>query len=293
MEIYQLRTFLAVARQANLTRAADQLHLTQSAVSKQLRALEEELGVLLFDRLPAGTFLTASGKLLLPQAEQTLACAMALKNHASALRGGVSGTVRLGTIVDPESIRLGSFLGTLLQYYPQVQVKLQHGISGGILEKLVSGEVDAGFYLGAVRESGIAHLHLETVVYQVIAPVGWSNQIEGTSWETIGKMPWVGTPAHSSQNRLVREMLAELGYEPRFSVEADQEASMINLVSNGVGLCMMRASLARAAAERGEVTVWNGVQRPCSLSFIYTNGSAGDPAMQAMLRVLREVWNIS
>lgn len=292
MEIYQLRTFLAVARQANLTRAADQLHLTQSAVSKQLRALEEELGVVLFDRLPSGTFLTASGKLLLPQAEQTLASAMALKNHASVLRGGVSATVRLGTIVDPESIRLGPFLGALLQYYPQVQVKLQHGISGRILEKLLSGEIDAGFYLGAVRASGVAHFHLETVVYEVIAPVEWADRIEGASWETIGKMPWVGTPAHSSQNRLVREMLSEHGYEPQFSVEADQEASMINLVSNGVGLCMMRESLAHAAAARGDVTVWNGVKRPCPLSFIHTSVSAGDPALQAMLRVLREVWNI-
>jgi DNA-binding transcriptional LysR family regulator len=292
MEIYQLRTFIAVARQANLTRAADQLHLTQSAVSKQLRALEEELGVLLFDRLPSGTVLTASGKMLLPQAELTLANAVALKNHASALRGGVSATVRLGTIVDPESIRLGPFLGALLQYYPQVQVKLQHGISGGILEKLVSGEIDAGFYLGMVQESGIAHFHLETVVYEVIAPVEWAPRIENASWDIIGKMPWVGTPKHSSQNRLVREMLAEHGHQPHFSIEADQEASMINLVSNGVGLCLMRAGLSRAAAARGEVSVWNGVQRPCPLSFIYPSAATGDPATQAMLRVLREVWNI-
>jgi DNA-binding transcriptional LysR family regulator len=54
MEIYQLKAFLAVARVGHLTRAADQLHITQPAVSKQIKALEEELGVLLFDRLPTG-----------------------------------------------------------------------------------------------------------------------------------------------------------------------------------------------------------------------------------------------
>ena len=64
MEIYQLRTFLAVARLGHLTRAAEQLHLTQPAVSKQVKALEQELGVLLFERQPTGMVLTSEGRAL-------------------------------------------------------------------------------------------------------------------------------------------------------------------------------------------------------------------------------------
>lgn len=290
MEIYQLRSFLAVARLANLTRAADQLHLTQSAVSKQIKALEAELGVLLFDRLPGGMLLTAAGNLLLAPAEKTLLSAIELENHASALRGGVAGTVRLATIVDPDSIRLGQFLGTLLQHYPLIQARLCHGISGWGMERLIAGDVDAGFYLGKVTQHGIAQLRLKTVTYRVVAPLAWAGQMQTATWQTIGTLPWVGTPAHSSQFRLVREMLGEHGQEPRIVVEADQEASMISLVSSGVGLCLMREDLARRAADKGELVIWHGVQQPCPLSFIYPDSQACNPMLQAMLRVLRETW---
>ena len=290
MEIYQLRSFLAVARLSNLTRAADQLHLTQSAVSKQVKALEAELGVLLFDRRPGGMLLTAAGKLLLAPAEKTLTCAIELKNHASALHGGVAGTVRLATIIDPDSTRLGQFLGNLLQYYPLIQVKLHHGISGWAMERLVAGDVDAGFYLGKVTQSGIGQLRLTTVTYRIVAPLAWAEQMQSATWETIGTLPWVGTPAHSSQFRLVREMLVEHGYEPRIVVEADQESSMISLVSSGVGLCLMREDLAQRAASNGELAIWDGIRQPCPLSFIYPNSQSDNPMLQAMLRVLRQTW---
>ena len=290
MEIYQLRSFLAVARLSNLTRAADQLHLTQSAVSKQVKALEAELGVLLFDRRPGGMLLTAAGKLLLAPAEKTLTCAIELKNHASALHGGVAGTVRLATIIDPDSTRLGQFLGNLLQYYPLIQVKLRHGISGWAMERLVAGDVDAGFYLGKVTQSGIGQLRLTTVTYRIVAPLAWAEKMQSATWETIGTLPWVGTPAHSSQFRLVREMLVEHGYEPRIVVEADQESSMISLVSSGVGLCLMREDLAQRAASNGELAIWDGIRQPCSLSFIYPNSQSDNPMLQAMLRVLRQTW---
>ena len=82
MEIYQLRTFLAVARLGSLTRAAEQMHISQPAVSKQLKALEEELGALLFDRLSFGMALTKAGETLLPHAERTLFEAVELLNTA-------------------------------------------------------------------------------------------------------------------------------------------------------------------------------------------------------------------
>jgi DNA-binding transcriptional LysR family regulator len=290
MEIYQLRTFLAVARAGHLTRAAEQLHITQPAVSKQVKALEEELGVLLFDRMPSGMALTKAGEVLLPQAERTLFSAMELLNSAKRMQGEVAGAVRLGTIIDPESIKLGSLLGAVLQYYPLLQVKLQHGISGGVLQQLQAGELDAGFYLGHVTEPSIEAMLLQTVVYRVIAPPSWADKMANATWDTLATMPWVGTPAHSSQHRLVRQILHQHGHEPRFVVEADQESSMISLVKSGVGLCLMRDELASAALARGEVYVWDKVEQPCPLMFIYPRAKAQDPMVLGMVRVLREIW---
>lgn len=290
MEIYQLRTFLAVARAGHLTRAAEQMHITQPAVSKQLKALEEELGVLLFDRLSSGMALTKAGELLLPQAERTLASAIELINTSKRLQGEVAGVVRLGTIIDPESIQLGALLGAVLQYYPLLQIKLQHGISGGILQQLQAGEIDAGFYLGHVSEPGVEAMLLKTVIYRVIAPIAWSEKMAHANWDTLASLPWVGTPAHSSQYRLVRQIMHHHGHEPRFVVEADQESSMISLVKNGVGLCLMRDELATAAAMRQDVCVWQDLEQPCPLTFIYPRARAQDPTIVGLVRVLREIW---
>lgn len=124
MEIYQLRAFLTVARHGHLTRASEQMHISQSAVSKQIKALEDELGVVLFDRTSTGTSLTRSGQLLLAQAEKTLDSALELINMAKEIRGEIAGTIRLGTIIDPEFLRLGGVLGKLLDLYPKIDVKL-------------------------------------------------------------------------------------------------------------------------------------------------------------------------
>ncbi len=291
MEIYQLKTFLAVARVGHLTRAAEQLHITQPAVSKQLKALEEELGVLLFDRLPTGMALTSAGMALLPHAERALFNAMELLNAAKRLQGEVAGVVRLGTIIDPESIKLGSFLGAVLQFYPLLQMKLLHGVSGSVLAQLLAGEIDAGFYLGEVATPGVAQVLLRTVTYRVVAPPDWAAKMQHASWQDVGGLPWVGTPAQSSQHRLVREMLRRHGFEPRFVVEADQEASMISLVKSGVGLCLMRDELAQAAAQRGEVVVWDGASQVCPLNFIYSKSREQDPAIAALQQVLKDIWS--
>lgn len=291
MEIYQLRTFLTVAQEGHLTRAAERLHVSQSAVSKQIKALEDELGVILFVRTSTGTSLTRSGQLLLPQAEKTLANAIELVNMAKAMRGEIAGTVTLGTIIDPEFLRLGGVLGKLLDLYPKIDVKLTHGISGSILERIRAGSVDAGFFLGTVDDQSIHATQLCTLSYLVVAPMAWEERIKKADWREIATMPWLGTPTHSSQHRLVKEMFEEQGYDLASVVEVDQEASMRSLVTMGVGLCLLREDIARDAARKGELVVWEGTSRACPLSFIYLNSKKDDVLVNALHKVVLDEWD--
>jgi DNA-binding transcriptional LysR family regulator len=290
MEIYQIRTFLAVARLGHLTRAAEQLHLTQPAVSKQIKALEQELGVLLFERQPTGMVLTREGRALFPQAERTLFDAMELLNHARMLRGEVSGEVTIGTVIDPDTLRLGSFLAALMAYFPKVQARLRHGISGWVMGQVNAGELDVCFYLGPVLEPDVSSLPMRTLQYVVIGPPEWSARLEQADWAALAQMPWIGTPAHSSQHRLVHTMFAEHGLKVRTSVEADQEASMVSLVRNGVGLATMRDDLARAAQARGEVCIWAGTVQDCPLSLVFKTSRRDDVLVAACRKALAEVW---
>ena len=117
MEIYQLRAFVTAARLGNLTRTAEALHLTQPAITGQIKALEEGLGVTLFERRPGGISLTRSGELLLPEAEQVLNAAGRLQGRARELQGQVAGHLVVGIPTDPESLRLGSTLAWLAEQY--------------------------------------------------------------------------------------------------------------------------------------------------------------------------------
>ncbi len=273
-----------------MTRAAERLHVSQSAVSKQIKALEDELGVILFVRTSTGTSLTKSGQLLLSQAEKTLANAVELVNMAKAMRGEVSGTVKLGTIIDPEFLRLGAVLGRLLNLYPKIDVKLTHGISGWILELIRAGNVDAGFYLGTLDDQSIHATQLCTLTYLIVAPKAWEERINKADWAEIARMPWIGTPAHSSQHRVVNEMFEEQGYKLASVVEVDQESSMRSLVTMGVGLCLLREDIARDAARKAELVVWEGTSRPCPLSFIYLKSKKDDAIVNALYKVVLDEW---
>src|SRR5262245_27783713 len=109
MELYQLRSFAAVAELGHLTRAAEKLHISQPALSAQIKALEDELGVALFERTPSGMLLTPAGQTLLPEAAKVVSAAVALRTQAKAISGEIGGRARVGTLADPDFLRLGDF----------------------------------------------------------------------------------------------------------------------------------------------------------------------------------------
>lgn len=290
MELQQLRAFVTVARTGQLVRAADVLHLTQSAVSKQIKGLEATLGLALFGRTPAGMVLTAEGQRLLPLAQHTLDAAQALGRAAASLRGTVCGPLRLGTIVDPDSIRLGALLAALQHAHPQVVVTLRHGISGSVLQQLRDGQLDACFHLGVVDDPELCAHPLLLEHYVVVGPPAWATQLQQAGWAELAALPWLATPPGSSQHRLVQQMFAAQGLAFRTVVEADQEATMLQLVHTGVALGLMRERVAATAVQAGQVVTWPGARLPCPLALLLRRAQADSPVLQALLTTLRQVW---
>src|SRR5450755_4747944 len=109
MELNHLQSFIAVAKLGHLTRAAETLHLSQPALSGQIKALEENLGVTLFERSSSGMALTTSGRRLLEDAQRVIEAVEQLK-HAAQLLRGLTGTLKLGTVLEPATLRLGEML---------------------------------------------------------------------------------------------------------------------------------------------------------------------------------------
>lgn len=178
MDLTLLRAFATVAREGNLTRAAVQLHLTQPAVSLQIKHLQETLGVTLFTRTSRGLALTRDGQTLLPHAERALAAAADVQRAAAALRHEVRGRLRIGTILDPGFLRLGGFLRALVESHPQIETALRHGMSGWVLEQVRAQALDVGYYIGRPdeddpRDDTLFHtITLTRFQYRVLAPAG-------------------------------------------------------------------------------------------------------------------------
>ena len=139
MELYQLRSFAAVAELGHLTRAADRLHVSQPALSAQIKALEDELGVPLFDRGPTGMTLTPAGKRLLPDALKVIADTEALRGAAASIKGAVAGRARVGTLSDPDFIRLPEFLSASIERFPLIEIELHHEVTGAAFAEVRDG----------------------------------------------------------------------------------------------------------------------------------------------------------
>lgn len=291
MELYQLRAFVAVASAGHLTRAAERLHVSQPAVSAQIKALEEELEVRLFDRSPSGMQLTGAGRELLAHAEKVLADAEAMKRAARAVKGEISGRLRIGTVGDPQFIRLGDFLGRMVERCPLLELELHQQVSGAALEAVREGDLDASFYYGELAGPQVAGLALTEIVYRVAAPAEWQARIEAAGWNDLADMPWIVTPPISSHNRLIRTLFAEQGVEAGKEIEADTESVISNLVSSGLGLSLIREDLALTRERAGEMCIWPKARVRTTLWFVYRAERASDPLITVLLDVLGETWH--
>ncbi|KVD14787.1 LysR family transcriptional regulator [Burkholderia ubonensis] len=297
MDLTLLRAFAVVAREGNLTRAAEQLHLTQPAVSLQVKHLQETLGVVLFTRTSRGLALTRDGQTLLPHAERALAAAADVQRAAAALRHEVRGRLRIGTILDPEFLRLGGFLRALVETHPQIETALRHGMSGWVLEQVRAQALDVGYYIGQPgeddpRDGALFHtVTLTHFQYRVLAPAGWKERVQrAQDWRALAALPWIWTPPQSAHHRLLSRRFADARAQPVKVAEVDQEQSMLDLVKSGIGLTLARDSTALAEAHAHALTIVERVTVPTELTFVTLAARRDEPAIAAALRLIETQW---
>lgn len=293
MELYQLRTFAAVSEERHLTRAAERLHLSQPAVSGHIKALEGELGVRLFERAPTGMELTSAGRELLIRVRRVLTAAEEVKQAAQHMQGDVSGMLRIGTVADPESNRLGDLLARTRDAHPRLKLELHHAMSGAALAGVLDGELDATFFFGDKPAPELSALELRRLIYRVAAPAAWAHRVDGArAIEAIHALPWIGTPAISSHTRMVTELFAQRSLPPpNTAVQADDEGVVTNLVVSGLGLALIRDDIARKLERAGDVVIWTRAAVETALWFVCLAKRADEATIAALLELVRATWN--
>ena len=294
MDFNILRAFVTVAREGNLTRAAERLYLTQPALSLQIKKLQTQLNLVLFERTPRGMRLTEAGQRLLPAAERTLQVSAEFTAAAAGLKDAVTGCLRLGTILDPEFLRLGRYLSTLAERHPALTFELQHGMSGSVARLVEDGQLDVAYTLGHPDLQELKdRFHLITLTrfsYRVVAPAGWSGQVRGKGWRELASLPWIGTPPDSVHNRLLSRIFDSEGVVQKIVAQVDMEPSMMDLVQSGVGLALARHSLALEAAHTKGIAIADTVSVEAEMCCVCRPERRDEPPIKAAMGVIEDIW---
>lgn len=292
-----LLAYVTVAREGSVSRAAAVLNLTQPAISHQIKRLSEETGVTYFKRTPHGLDLTPDGLALLAKAEAVLNAMADFRQNAVNRVGQVSGMLRIGTIVDPEFIRLGRLLRQLGEAHPGITTTLVHGISGEILDKLRRHHIDAGFYLedpdlvdALAAQEAMQVKRLATFTYRIIAPVGWEARVARAGWTELAALPWIGTTAASVHNRLLGRIFSDHGCTQNVIALVDHEASMLEMVRAGVGLCLCRETIALDQQHSWGLSLCETQSVQAALVLLSPDGRKTAPAVDALFEQISLIW---
>ena len=237
LENFRLKVFRAVAQHLNFRKAADQLFLTQPAVTLQIQALENELGVRLFDRTGGKVSLTPQGKILLNHANKLASIAAQAERELGTTQGTVSGELSLGVSTTIAQYVLPKLLGAYLAEHPQVQFSLRSGNTAEIVQLLLDGKVSAGLIEGPAQERGV---HTEPFMDDelvLIAPRDFESA--RISRAQLQRLPLLMREQGSGSRRVVETALDKAGLKSKSFqkvMDLDSTEAIKSAVEAGLGV---------------------------------------------------------
>jgi DNA-binding transcriptional LysR family regulator len=252
MELRDLRYFVAVAQHRNFSRAAEQLHVSQPALSEQIRKLEDELGAPLFERTSRGAMLTDAGAALLPQARSVLAQADVAAETVRMVAHGVAGTLTIGLI---DSAALGILPPLVRRFtarYPNVKLRLRELGTRRQLEAVEAGDIDVGIVGGPVWHDGIAGQRIATESLLVALPA--EHRLAAQKAVRLADLRddgFITYPADRGAG-LLEETLRlchDAGFDPKIVQEANEMTTICGIVAAGLGVAIVPSSVSAIATD--------------------------------------------
>ena len=248
MELRHLRYFVAVAEELHFTRAAERLHIAQPPLSQQIRALEGELGVQLFERTRRSVALTDAGHALLAKARELLAATQALPQELQRIARGETGLLRIGfSSTLPLTKVLRDVVAEQRRTHPDVALNLREMHSAMQFESLRRGELDVGLVrYNEHAPEGIRLTLLRRDPLRLVVPSAHRfAKRRSVRIADCRDEAFIGFPgdAGTGTGPLLKRMCAQEGFEPRIAQEAREATTQIGLVAAGLGIAVLPAPL--------------------------------------------------
>lgn len=276
MDLRQLEYFVAVAEEANFTRAAERVHISQSGVSAQIKQLERELGVQLFDRSVRATTLTVAGEAALEHARAALSAVQAFGEAVGETNRLVRGRLAVGMVVGCAITPFFDALAGFHNAHPGVEISVREGSSDQLIDELRRGGLDLALI-------GYAHLpppdltSLVIVSEGLVAVVPDGHELarrDSTTVAQVVRHPIVCMPPGTGLRAVFDQACAARSLRPAFAIQAAAADSIAELAARGLGVGILSSSLAASHEDRLRALPIRDVTIPALLVILWrTDGS--------------------
>lgn len=290
MNSHQLQVFAAVAHHGSFTRAAEALHLTQSAVSQQIDGLEREHGVRLFERRPRRVRLTDAGAALLPYAERVTGLIDDAVQALEEVRGAARGRLRVGASPTPATYLLPELLGQFSRAHPGVELLLEVDLSARIAERVAAGDAALGVVEGLAP---VPRLSAEAIFEDdlaLITPPDFVPVQGHVAPEQLIGLPLIAREPGSLTRAFIEDRLRAAGIELRPAMELGHIEAIKRAVAAGLGVSFLSRIAVGDEVAAGRLRAWTvdglDLHRPWYL--IQRAGARPSPAASAFVSFLRE-----
>lgn len=241
MELRQIQYFIEVAKREHVTEAAHELHVAQSAVSRQIFNLESELGVQLFIREGRNVRLTAIGKVFLEHMKEAMKVIESARREVEESLDPERGTIRIGFPSSMATYTLPTAISAFRDSYPNVKFKLNQGSYHHLIEAVIRGEIDMAL-LGPVPKYAKKIKSSILFVEKIVALLPSNHPLSNESSITLGQLrkdSFVLFPNGFILRQIVVDACQQLGFEPKVSFEGEDIDAIKGLVSAGLGITLI------------------------------------------------------
>lgn len=287
-ELRQLRSFVAVAEEGSLTRAAARLHLAQQSLSQQIRTLELQLGVTLFERSPRGAALTPVGAVLLREARPILAQSERAVEAVRRAARGEQGELRIGFLSSVANFMMPPVVRAFRERHPGIALHTEEQAIATLVAGLREGRLDAA----VSRQPLVDDLATEELLREPVAAVLPDGHAlagrEALALADLAGEPWVLTPRTSwpPWHRQYDADFAAAGFRPRVVARGSTPQHLLALVAAGVGVA--RLTLSSRSLRDGGVTFVPLIGDEAAVVLVTRPGN-GNPALPMLREVVRGV----
>jgi LysR family transcriptional regulator, transcription activator of glutamate synthase operon len=287
VELRQLRAVEAVARHRHFTRAAEELHIAQSALSHQIRKLERELGTPLFERTSRRVTPTEAGRVIAARARRVLAEMDGAREEVDELRGVRRGHIWIGALHPAGDVDVPGLLAAFRRAHPGIEVGLREGIAADMYRRLATDELDAAFCLLAgdtPDEFAVEHLSHDDVVAG-FAP-DRAPSAPHVTVSDLAQHPIVAPRRGSAITFVLDRLFAAAGQPLRLALESGDPFFLRSLAARGFATAILPRSITALEGPALEVrSLQSALRLPVAL--VWRRGRNAPPAARTFIDFVR------